>query len=292
MYPTSRKLVVYKVFKVMSHLIQLRQRIKAIETIKKITHVMRLISMATHTRLKNKHKPVTRYADAMQGIFKRLLQHAPDWTNPVFFPDPENQTRCYIIVSSNKGLCGNFNAELFTLLYKKRSALDRANIRYILIGKQAIEYKHGIPEDAILLTYANLSVHTLDAITSECTTLIKKEQFGHVSLIGNVVKTFFKQEAHETVLIPYEKRTWEPIIEYSWEQPVEQLLPLVAEQYLQAQIYQSLFESLFAEQAARFLSMDMATRNAHTLLEETRLQYNKTRQLKITKELIELIGGF
>ncbi|MBS1987016.1 F0F1 ATP synthase subunit gamma [Candidatus Dependentiae bacterium] len=277
----------------MSQLIQLRQRIKAIETIKKITHAMRLISMATHTRLKNKHRPVVQYKDSMLSLFKRLCQHAPDWRSPLFFPDPStNPNHLYIIISSNKGLCGNFNGELFTLLHKRLSALHHVPIRYVLIGKQAIEYKHGIAHEAILLTRADMSANSLESIALACTQLIMQGQFGRVSLIGNVIKTFFKQEARETVLIPFEQRHTEPIIDYNWEQPVEEILPLVAEQYLHAQIYQALFESLFAEQAARFLSMDTATRNARTLLDETQLQYNKTRQLKITKELIELSGGF
>lgn len=276
----------------MSQLIQLRQRIKAIETIKKITHAMRLISMATHTRLKNKHKPVARYKESMQGVFKRLCQHAPNWTNPIFYPEPTaNPLQLYIMVSSNKGLCGNFNTQLFMLFGKNHPQLNASNFRFILIGKQAIDYKHGIPDESILIKRPDMNVHTLESIALECVTLIMKERFSRVTMIGNVVKTFFKQEAIETVLIPYERRNHEPVIEYTWEQPVETMLPLVAEQYLQAQIYQKLFDSLFAEQAARFLSMDMATRNAHTLLEETQLQYNKTRQLKITKELIELIGG-
>jgi F-type H+-transporting ATPase subunit gamma len=276
----------------MSHLIQLRQRIKAIETIKKITHAMRLISMATHTRLKHKHRPVIRYEEALQGIFKRLLQQMPHWQHPVFFPEPKTHSRqLYIIISSNKGLCGSFNAELFTLLRKKQDILNQPHIRYILIGKQAIEYKHNIPNDAILFTHVDMSINALESITKSCVDFIMQEQFGHVFIISNKIKTFFKQEVHETTLIPFERRNFEPIIEYAWEQPVEQMLPLVAEQYLQAQLYQALFESLFAEQAARFLSMDMATRNAHTLLEETQVQYNKTRQLKITKELIELMGG-
>lgn len=276
----------------MSQLIQLRQRIKAIETIKKITHAMRLISMATHTRLKNKHTPVTRYKDSLQGIFKRLCQHAPDWTSSVFYPaDGANPLQLYLLVSSNKGLCGSFNTQLFTLFAKNHPNFNQSNARYILIGKQAIDYKHAIPDDAILIKRSDMNIHTLESIAHECVTLIMKERFSRVTMIGNVVKTFFKQEATETVLIPYERRNHEPVIEYTWEQPVETMLPLVAEQYLQAQIYQTLFESLFAEQAARFLSMDTATRNAHTLLEETQLQYNKTRQLKITKELIELIGG-
>lgn len=277
----------------MSQLIQLRQRIKAIETIKKITHAMRLISMATHTRLKNKHKPVTLYKESMRRVFKRLCQHAPDWTSPVFYPElGDNPIKLYIIVSSNKGLCGNFNTQLFTLFGKKHSNFNHTNLRYILIGKQAIDYKHGIADETILIKRSDMNVHSLESIALECAGVIIKERFSRVSIIGNVVKTFFKQEAKETVLIPYERRNHEPAIEYNWEQPVETMLPIVAKQYLQAQIYQTLFDSLFAEQAARFLSMDTATRNAHTLLEETQLQYNKTRQLKITKELIELIGGF
>lgn len=277
----------------MAHLIQLRQRVKAIETIKKITHAMRLISMTTHARLKSRHEPIERYKNASCDLFRRLLQQDPSWTSSIFYPSPiMPRRRLYILLSSNKGLCGNFNTQLFKLLDKQHLSDIKEPIYYITIGNQAVDYIHGTATGTVLIERPDISLHTLQTLTTECMQAILQGAFTHVSIIGNTFKTFFKQVPQETVLIPYEKSHQEASsVEYMWEQPVADILPVLAEQCLRAQIYSSLFESLLAEQAARFVSMDTATRNARTLLEETQLLYNKTRQLKITKELTELMSG-
>ena len=80
--------------------------------------------------------------------------------------------------------------------------------------------------------------------------------------------------------------------DYIWEQNPEELLTMITQQCVQATVHTLLFHSLLSEQAARFLSMDSSTRSAEGLLEQNKLQYNKLRQAKITKELTELTGGF
>ena len=84
----------------------------------------------------------------------------------------------------------------------------------------------------------------------------------------------------------------EALEEYEWEQPTNEMLDLLVHQYLETALYEACFQSLLSEQAARFLSMDSSTRNAESLLESTKLQYNKVRQTKITKEVTELSGSF
>lgn len=276
----------------MSHLIQLRQRLRAIETIKKITHAMRLISISKHTRLKSKLLPVETYTQNVHFLFNRLKSQCPNWTHPIFYPSKGQPHRLlYIMVSSNKGLCGNFNTQIFDLLHKMSLDLVNDPIYYIMIGKQAVEYGKKRTSLTILENRPDISINTIDAVATDCASIIMNNQFSHVSIISNKIKTFFKQWPEETQLIPYTEYKKQDTIEYSIEQPFTDILPVVGQQYLKAQLYRLLFESLLAEQAARFLSMDAATRNASMLLEDTKLHYNKMRQLKITKELIELIGG-
>lgn len=276
----------------MAHLIQLRQRLRAIETIKKITHAMRLISISKHTRLKGKLLPVETYTQHLYLLFNRLMIQTPEWKNPIFYPPNERPNRIlYIITSSNKGLCGSFNTQIFDLLNRKSLDQSHDPIYYIMIGKQAVEYGKKITGLTILEKRPDLSMHTIDSIATDCANIIMNSQFSHVSVMSNKIKTFFKQAPEETQIIPYAACKQQEHIEYNIEQPFIDILPVVAQQYLKAQLYKLFFESLLAEQAARFLSMDAATRNATTLLEDTTLHYNKMRQLKITKELIELISG-
>ena len=98
----------------MAQLIQMRQRIKAIQTIKKITHAMRLISMSMHSRLRNRAPILKTYQDEVSAMFGKVRFAAPEWKSALMHPqgDPESNP-LVILIASQKGLCGNFNSSLF-----------------------------------------------------------------------------------------------------------------------------------------------------------------------------------
>jgi len=286
----------------MSQLIQLRQRIQAIETIKKITHAMRLISMSTHTRLRSRQEPLKQYQTTAQHLFLRIKHATPDWHNAILSPQSDEPKELYILVGSQKGLCGNFNISLFSLFNKTVLEKHTKPLSIIAVGKKAIDYlkDHKI---APYKSFFPFNSSTLTTITSDIleTILNESQPYTHVYVVSNVLKSFFVQRPHITNLIPFdlpedttrassEIDTNQPT-EYLWEQPVNEVLDALAIQCLNAQLEYLLFQSLIAEQAARFVSMDSSTRNADNLLEETKLQYNKLRQAKITKELTELVGS-
>jgi ATP synthase F1 gamma subunit len=100
----------------MSKLIQLRQRNKAIDTIQKITHAMRLISMSTHAHLQQLYPVITHYVHELDKMFYHLLTYAPGWYNPILHGSPDYRKEAVIIVGSQKGLCGSFNSQLFKLV--------------------------------------------------------------------------------------------------------------------------------------------------------------------------------
>ena len=100
----------------MSKLVHLRQRIKVIGTIQKITQAMRLISMSIHTRLKRKENAITQYIHTLNNLFAQLQLYAPEWTHPIIHPPKNGEKKTLvIIVGSQKGLCGSFNINLFKL---------------------------------------------------------------------------------------------------------------------------------------------------------------------------------
>jgi F-type H+-transporting ATPase subunit gamma len=108
------------------------------------------------------------------------------------------------------------------------------------------------------------------------------------------MQNFFIQRPHIATLVPFtqEKQLTTSSHDYLWEQEPQHILDTLVQQYIETQLQSLLFQSLLAEHAARFISMDSSTRNAENLLEVNKLQYNKLRQAKITKELTELIGSF
>ena len=279
----------------MSLLIQLRYRIKAIETIKKITHAMRLISMSSRSRLKSKEDPLREYMQTSEFLLSRIQSHAPDWHHP-FMSATEAYNPLVILIGSQRGLCGNFNTVLFHFFEKTVLKPNLGGkIQIISIGKKAVNYIDNNPLYSVITKYPELHAKTYQSIAHDILSKLLEHEtrFSHVTVFSNTLKTFFIQKPIETTLIPFTGQKQESLIgpDYYWEQQPHEILDQLVLQVLQVQLQYLLFESLLAEHAARFISMDNATRNAQTLLEDTQLQYNKLRQAKITKELTELVGS-
>ncbi len=280
----------------MSQLIQMNQRINAIETIKKITHATRLIAMSSHTRLANKEPIITHFQHEITKLFAQLVHNDTQKQASLFKLREDAVGSLYIIAGSQKGFCGTFNTALLkyvTLQLAKKTANDR----FITIGKKASDY---IRKQKIepLENFTNLSSASLSAITDRLTQAVLHHapHFKEVIIISNKAKTFFVQKPEKTILLPIQslssisKNT--DLGDYIWPESETELLQKLSYLYLKVNIESLLFSSLVAEQSARFQSMDNATRNAEELLTTMRRDYNKLRQAKITRELLELASSF
>ena len=282
----------------MSHVIELRKRIKAIETIRKITHAMRLISMSAHTRLKARQEPLNAYIDATRSLLERIKPTVTDWHHPLVAPASLESTQTLIIlIGSQKGLCGNFNSALFYYLeHDVLPSLETEPV-FIAIGRKSVDYIT-TKKFPTLALYPELSTATLTPLSEQLLALLlgSAGEFRSVMVVSNKIKSFFIQKPQRVVIVPdiLQTSSAAPIARegYLWHQPAHEVLHALIDQFIQAQLHYLLFQSLLAEQAARFLSMDNSTRSARNLLDTARLQYNKLRQARITKELTELTGGF
>ena len=278
----------------MVQLIQIRQRIKAIETIKKITHAMRLIAMSAHSRLKGQQKPLQKFHEKLSQIFDHAFSAYPAWHNRIFNPEHSGET-LVIVIGSQKGLCGNFNNSLFYFFNESLPELNKKKCTYIAIGKKAQENLAKVHIKSQIY-YKNFSAATLETISRSIIGTIMHAQphFDSVIVFSNQLKTFFIQKPHQTILIPFSGQTHALKEQpgFYWQESPQEILDYAAQQLLVTRLQQTLFESLLAEQASRFISMDSSTRNANNLLDQTKLTYNKIRQANITKELSELSSSF
>lgn len=286
----------------MAQLIAMRQRIKAIETIKKITHAMRLISMSTHTQLKNKQEALDKYSTAIKQIttlVKSTLK-TDNNTSTVFQSNQDNKLDLIILVGSEKGLCGNFNNQLFKFFELKNT--HRNPQAFIPIGKFAVDYALSKKED-IVARYKEFNSANFITIADKITNYILENThtYNTITVYSNYPKTFFSQKPEQTQIAPLAEDTADnnkisvhkgEAAEYLWEQSPEELYKKLQELHLRVVLQRLLYNSLLAEQAARFVSMDSSTRNAESLLDKMKLEYNKERQGAITRELTELIGSF
>jgi F-type H+-transporting ATPase subunit gamma len=271
----------------MSQLIHLKQRLEAIETIKKITNAMRVISMSMHSKLGNKLDLLTQYQKELNTVLY-IVKKACD-QNIKIQSIGITPKKLLIVIGSDKGLCGTFNSGII----KKIKEIKLSDYTILTVGKKITDYiqnKSNIKKSVHNLTYKNLT-----NITADIFNFIEKESYTEITCISTKPESFFIQTAQKQILFPVNEKLEDrniEINEYIWQEAPLEIYKSLQKEYLKFSISQSLFESLFAEQAARFQSMDSATRNAENILEQMQIQYSKLRQTKITQEINELTSHF
>lgn len=274
----------------MSHIAPLRQRIKTVSTIQKLTHAMRLTSMSTHSRLHKKLEFLKRYSAELEQV--------SDITHTDCIEETTDQKRkqktLLIVVGSQKGLCGAFNNKMFRYFEEQVGQIPHANL--ITIGKRINE----------LIAPKHRSFHSLDmfnptnffAVTSQLYEhIIGPENYTDVCVLSNDPVSFFLQKPIKTTFATPTEDHQERIerqFEGShvlFDQNPHSIKLALEELLLRIKLEETLFKSLIAEQAARFLSMDASTTNAEKMLEEMKRDYNKLRQANITRELTDLTSS-
>ncbi len=272
----------------MAQLITMRQRIKAIETIKKITHAMRLTSMSSHSRLRHKKLQLEKYKLAFQKLWARIEKIQ---TKSESLTEKAPEYRLIIIVSSQKGLCGTLNSTLFKV-YEQTFPTVTAYDHIIAIGKTAVDFcAH--QNFTTLAAYPEFSSSNFVDLAQAIADIISSNLslYKEVIAVSNYQKSFFIQRPQIVPIYPLPPAPAlkvEDTEEVLFEQSPEELSRTIRHLMLVVTLQELLFEALLAEHAARFLSMDSSTRNAENLLIEMKLEYNKSRQSAITRELTEL----
>lgn len=283
----------------MSQLIQMRRRIKVIETIAKITNAMRLIAMSGHARLKHKEEHIKSYVATIEDLYRKVglfneTEHVSQPQHTALF-----DTELIILVGSQKGLCGNFNHVV--LKHFEHYIENKTNIHLFAVGKKSVEYCKSTKKWLLVGSIEKFNTTTINEVVAQTIAHIStiNATYKKVTVVANALKTFFTQRPVTTQLLPFEapekkadiQHIQEEFQEYSWDQAPDSIIHDLSFLFLEAKLHTLLFQSLLAEQAARFLSMDSSTRNAQGLLEVSKIQYNKLRQAKITKEINELASS-
>jgi F-type H+-transporting ATPase subunit gamma len=265
----------------MSQFIKLKQRIKTVETIKKTTHAMRLIAMSGHSRLKHAKDVLDSYQQSLARFAQAIGVNGDE------VKTTESNTKILVVcIGSQKGLSGSFNSNLFNFI-KKHAELTQHDT--IIIGKQLIDLAkplfHSIVEEIPEITQANYS-----GIATKLKSYIEEKGYTSIFFVSNTAPSFFIQKPMiKKITVGSSIQTTQTDVLF--EQDPQALSGQFLSLKLLTEIMYVLYESLLAEQAARFVSMDNATRNAENMLKTMKLDYNKLRQASITRELTDLIGS-
>ncbi|MBK9247765.1 MAG: ATP synthase F1 subunit gamma [Ignavibacteria bacterium] len=290
----------------MATLRDIRQRIGAVKNTAKITSAMKMVAAAKLRRAQDSIIAARPYTLKLSEILGNLAASTEeDYYHPLLRKPTHVKNIAVIVVCSDRGLCGSFNANLLKAASNHitkvlPSLYAGVKITVVPIGKRAVSFfskrSIAVAKDFPDI-FAKLNFSTALDVASLISDGFTDEKFDRVEIFCNEFKSVIKQEVKLNTLLPLERSTPETshhsdtnsdyIFEPSRGDIMDELLP----KYLNIQVWRALLESNAAEQAARMMAMDNATTNARDLIRALQLQYNKARQAAITKEMLEIVGG-
>ena len=291
----------------MASLKDLRDRINSVQSTKKITSAMKLVAGARLKKAQIEAEYSRPYVNRMQTIIDNVTSNINMENAPEIIKGKENnKTHLIVLMTSDRGLCGGFNSAITKLAKKKIKNLLNSNktVKIFCIGKKGLdhlkrEFNELIIDSIPISTQKRIDYEFAAKISNKILLMYENEEFDVAHTVFSLFKSAIKQEAQLKQIIPVldgdeniskkDEKKDDAIYEYEPEE--EEVLKNLVPQNVAIQIFSGLLENAAGEQGARMAAMDNATRNAGELIDTLTLNYNRSRQAQITKELIEVISG-
>ena len=278
---------------------EVRKQISSIKSTQKITSAMEMVAASKMKKTQDTMLEGRPYSLKIKDLIAHIASANSEYSHP-FCEEREAKKACFIIVSSDKGLCGGLNINLFKQVISKSAELNKNGIEscFALIGTKASAFFKSVggqivgvaeklgdkpnPDDLIGLTKIVLDMH-------------KSEDIDEAYLCSNIFVNTMTQQPNIDQLIPLVPQDGDDLIsthwDYIYEPEAKDLLDGLLTRYIESLVYQSVVENSACEQAAKMIAMKNATDNAGDLIKELELLYNNVRQAAITQELSEIVGG-
>jgi len=275
---------------------QIKRRISGVSSTAQITRAMKMVAAAKLKRAQENMERARPYTYKVHDVISSLAAHADIEMHPLLAVR-EPQKIGVVSVTSDRGLCGGFNASICRRTQKVLADFSGKQVELFTIGRKGNDFFK--KRNATIHQHFAGVFHALDfsqasGIGEAIADLYINGGFDRIYLVYNEFKNAVQQRIVCEQLLPIEpapvEAGWSPI-DYIYEPDPIGVLGKLLPMYVNVQIYHVLLESYAAEQGARMSAMDNATENAMELVDNLTLQYNKARQSAITKELLEIVGG-
>jgi F-type H+-transporting ATPase subunit gamma len=277
---------------------EIRTKIASVKSTQKITKAMEMVAASKMRRAQDRMRLARPYAEKIRTVIGHLNQANPDYKHP-FLVEREAKNVGIIVVSSDRGLCGALNTNVFksTLMLMREWQGKGANVSLCLLGSKGLAFfrRLGLP---ILASVTGLGdkPHVKDLLGSVKVMLDAYRDGGidRLFIVNAQFVNTMTQKPTVTQLLPVLTEDAADLQEhwdYIYEPSAAELLDGVLMRYIESQVYRSSVESVACEMAARMVAMKAASDNAGNLIGDLQLIYNKARQAAITKELAEIVGG-
>jgi F-type H+-transporting ATPase subunit gamma len=279
---------------------EIRGKIKSVENTKKITKAMEMVAASKMRKAQDRMRAARPYSEKIRHVAANLGKANPEYVHPFMELNGAKDVG-YIVVTTDKGLCGGLNTNILRMVSNKLRDLqtEGGKAQAVAIGNKGLGFlgRSGVkvvshatqlgdtphldkligPVKVLLDAYVNGEINSINLCYTRFINTMKQESVVEqlLPLSAEVLKT---HEVHST---------WDYIYEPDAQTVIDELLL----RYVEAMVYQAVAESMASEQSARMVAMKSATDNAGNVINELKLVYNKTRQAAITKELSEIVAG-
>lgn len=282
---------------------EIRGKIKSVENTKKITKAMEMVAASKMRKAQERMRAARPYSDKVRNITANLATANPEYTHAFMAQAKDVQAKAvgFIVVTTDKGLCGGMNTNILRQVTVKAREQEQAGNRVeaVAIGNKGLSFLNRVGMKLVSQATQLGDAPQLDKLIGPVKVMLDAYQEGKLDAVYLCYTKFINTMKQETVveqLLPLSANSlkadagatsWDYIYEPEAQVVIDELLV----RYVEALVYQAVAENLASEQSARMVAMKAASDNAGSVISDLKLVYNKTRQAGITKELSEIVSG-
>ncbi len=281
----------------MATLRDIRRRIRSVESTQKITRAMKLVAAAKLRRAQERILSARPYAMKMAELLSSLVSRAEGEAHPLLVRRPAARKRL-VIITADKGLCGAFNSNILRGSLAFLREQGETNLTLVVVGKKARDFyrrRQWEVKSEMLGFFDRLAYSHAQELAGGLMQEYLGGEVDEVHLMYNEFRSVTVQRVKREQLLPIEPVAAEERAagggDYIYEPSPEAILAALLPRHVTTQVYRALMESVAGEYGARMTAMEAATQNAKEMIGVLTIQYNKARQERITKELLDIVGG-
>jgi len=288
----------------MPSLDDLKKRIKSVKSTQKITKAMKMVAAAKLRKAQENAEKGRPYSQKMQNIILNLTKSIsdPDNAPKLLVGTGKDQSYLCVVLTADRGLCGGFNTNICKLAKTnfKKILNERKNLKIITVGSKGLDqikrdFGKYVIKNFSFKDKKNITFAEAEIIGTEIIKLFKDNQFDKCLLFYNNFKNVIIQTPLVQQIIPAQNEEFkdenDSNFTYEFEPDEDEILEELLPKNISTQVFKAFLENAASEQGSRMTAMDNATRNAGDLVDKLTINYNRSRQASITKELIEIISG-
>ena len=278
---------------------EIRTKIKSVKSTQKITRAMEMVAASKIRKAQAQMEASRPYAERIRRVIAHLSEANPEYRHP-WLDERDAKRVGYIVVSSDRGLCGGLNVNLFKKLIGELAQWEAKGVKVelALIGSKAVQLFNRLG-GKVQATVTQLGdkphMNDLLGLIKVMLDLYSQGNIDRLFLMHNEFVSAISQKPQSVTLLPVSEIEHEDSLQKYWDYIYEpdatELLDEVLTRYVESQIYRGVVENFACEMAAKMVAMKSATDNAGDIIDSLQLQYNKARQAAITQEISEIVGG-